>query len=118
MYICTGLLICIVTEILFLDSPIKCKQFDVSASSSYFECGHGKGPCDGIGGTAKRIADMSVKQGKYIIQDATDFYQNVSKYHQSAVYKFVSANKVQFALEEVVSINTQITPLNNESTLR
>lgn len=54
---------------------------------------------------------MSVKQSKCIIHDATDFFQNVSKYHQSAVYKFVSANKFQSAREEVISINIQITPL-------
>ena len=41
---------------------------------NYFEAGHGKGPCDGIGGTAKRLADDAIKQEKAIIQDAHDFF--------------------------------------------
>ncbi|WAR08577.1 hypothetical protein MAR_018535 [Mya arenaria] len=44
------------------------------ASWHYFESGHGKSACDGVGGTAKRNADMAVKQSKAVIQDANDFY--------------------------------------------
>ncbi|KAL3875659.1 hypothetical protein ACJMK2_033589 [Sinanodonta woodiana] len=33
----------------------------------YFEAGHGKGPRDGVGGTAKRLADMAVKRHSAII---------------------------------------------------
>ena len=40
---------------------------------NYFESGHGKGPCDGLGGTVKRLADDAVRQGKAVIQDAKDF---------------------------------------------
>ncbi|WAR07281.1 LOW QUALITY PROTEIN: hypothetical protein MAR_017239 [Mya arenaria] len=29
---------------------------------NYFEVGHGKGPCDGLGGTVKRMADDAIKQ--------------------------------------------------------
>ena len=36
--------------------------------------GHGKGPCDPIGGTAKRKADLAVKNDKAVIQDAMDFF--------------------------------------------
>ena len=39
------------------------------------EAGHGKSPCDPIGGTAKRKADYAVKHAKAVIQDAQDFYQ-------------------------------------------
>lgn len=31
----------------------------IKATWLYFEAGHGKGPCDGVGGTAKRLADMA-----------------------------------------------------------
>lgn len=48
--------------------------FGVSGSWDYLESGHGKGPCDGLGGSVKRSADMAVKQGKVIIQNAQDFY--------------------------------------------
>ena len=48
--------------------------FDVNACWNYFDSGHGKGPCDGIGGTCKRSASEAVKQGKATIQDAHEFY--------------------------------------------
>ena len=37
------------------------KEFGIPASWHYFEAGHGKGPCDGVGGTTKRMADEAVK---------------------------------------------------------
>ena len=40
---------------------------DIKASWLYFESGHGKSPCDGVGGTAKRLADMAVKRHSTII---------------------------------------------------
>ena len=48
--------------------------FGIRAVWNYFEAGHGKGPCDGLGGTTKRMADEAVKSGKVVIQDATDFF--------------------------------------------
>ena len=39
---------------------------------NYFETGHGKGPCDGLGGTCKRLARQAVS--KVLIQDAEGFY--------------------------------------------
>ena len=38
------------------------------------EAGHGKGPCDPIGGTAKHKANQAVKNGRFVIQDAGEFY--------------------------------------------
>ena len=40
------------------------KYFGVTASWNFMEAGHGKGPCDSIGGVAKRKADQAVKNGK------------------------------------------------------
>lgn len=48
--------------------------FGLKAIWNYFEAGHGKGPCDGIGGSTKRCADQAMKSGKAIIQDPHDFY--------------------------------------------
>lgn len=45
-----------------------------SVARNYFEASHDKGQCDGIGGTAKHMADDAVKQRNVIIQDAYDFY--------------------------------------------
>ena len=39
------------------------------------EAGHGKGPCDPTDETAKRKADQAVKNGRFVIQDAADFYE-------------------------------------------
>ena len=57
--------------------------FDVSATWQYFESGHGKGPCDGVGGAIKRNADLAVKKGK-LIRTAREFYNwGVEQYEQS-----------------------------------
>ncbi|XP_046544601.1 uncharacterized protein LOC124254795 [Haliotis rubra] len=64
--------------------------FGVRASWHYIECGHGKGPCDGLGGTAKRMADSAVKQGKFNIQSAHDFYVWATGQPSSVVYIFSS----------------------------
>ena len=50
------------------------EYFNISASWNYMESGHGKGPCDPIGGTAKRKDDLAVKNDKAVIQDAMDFF--------------------------------------------
>ena len=63
------------------------------ASWHYFECGHGKGPCDGIGGTTKRNADNAVKQGKAMIQDATDFYAWATQNEQGIRYGLITEDE-------------------------
>lgn len=50
-------------------------MFGMRARWNYFEVGHGKGPCDGLGGTTKRMADEAVRCQKTVIQDANDFYK-------------------------------------------
>jgi hypothetical protein len=54
--------------------PIERERVIAYRQSVHFESGHGKSPCDGVGGTTKRNADNAVKQGKVLIQDAADFY--------------------------------------------
>lgn len=51
----------------------------ITCTWNYFESGHGKGPCDGIGGCAKRMASEAVKQQKVQIQDASPFFCGHSK---------------------------------------
>lgn len=48
--------------------------FGMKASWTYFESGHGKGPCDGVGGTLKRLADDASKMGSATIIDAESFF--------------------------------------------
>ncbi|XP_013401704.1 uncharacterized protein LOC106167464 [Lingula anatina] len=50
------------------------ERYGMPATWNYFESGHGKGPCDGVGGTVKRLADQAVNAQKANIQDAEDFY--------------------------------------------
>lgn len=66
----------------------------IKASWLYFEAGHGKGPCDGVGGTAKRLADMAVKRHSAIIQSADDFFQ-WGKTQENSALKFIFVPKSQ-----------------------
>ena len=70
------------------------EYFNVFAAWNYMESGHGKGPCDPIGGTAKRQADLAVKNEKAVIQDATDFFTWAKKLEETSAIKyfFISAS--------------------------
>ena len=50
----------------------------ITATWEYLEAGHGKGPCDGLGGTIKRQAEIAVKRG-VIIKNAANFALWASK---------------------------------------
>ena len=66
----------------------------VKAIWNYFETGHGKGPCDGLGGTCKRLADQAVRSGKVLIQDAEGFYDwATSSSMTNVTFKYVSSSK-------------------------
>lgn len=51
------------------------QRYGVTARWNYFEAGHGKGPCDGLGGTCKRLADEAMRSGKVVIQDPQAFFE-------------------------------------------
>lgn len=72
--------------------------FGLEATWNYWEAGHGKGPCDGLGGTVKRMADDAVKSGKVAIQDTSDFYAWTQSPHctmKSVKFIFVSTERCQ-----------------------
>ena len=69
------------------------EHFGVKAAWNYFEAGHGKGKCDGIGGTAKQLADEAVKQEKASIQDATDFMTWAKENEQERTITFLFVDK-------------------------
>ena len=50
-------------------------------------------PCDGIGGTSKRLADEAVKQEKVSIQDASDFMKWAEENQLESVIKFLFVDK-------------------------
>lgn len=86
------------------------EMFDVEAAWNYFECGHGKGVCDGIGGTAKRQAADAVKQGKVLIQDATDFFKWASDNQKEITYLMYSRDEYNDASKIVSSFDCQAVP--------
>ncbi|CAG2254394.1 unnamed protein product [Mytilus edulis] len=78
----------------------------ITASWHYFEAGHGKGPCDGVGGTAKRLADMAVRQLKVEIQTPVDFFNwGKSQETSNITYIFVPKSKCQSANNEMKEWN-------------
>lgn len=87
------------------------QRYGISASWMYFESGHGKSPCDGVGGTTKRNADNAVKQGKVLIQDASDFFAWATQNEKGIQYVFVTQEEYDLNKTEVDKRNTEIKPL-------
>lgn len=84
--------------------------FGVGASWDYFECGHGKSVCDGVGGTAKRQASDAVKQGKVVIQDASDFFAWASSHEKEITYVMYSKEDYDEASKMLTSMDCQPIP--------
>ena len=72
----------------------------MSATWNYFEAGHGKGPCDGVGGTSKRMADQATKRN-IRIQSAGDFYAWASSMESLVEYKFVGKEYCEKIADEL-----------------
>lgn len=70
--------------------------FGVVATWDYLEAGHGKGPCDGVGGSIKRSADIAVKKGTTIISSAKDFFSWASRNEESAITAlYINAGNIE-----------------------
>ena len=85
---------------------VVCKHqelFGVKASWSYFEAGHGKGPCDGIGGAAKRQADNAVKR-QILIEGAADFAKVGNDGAGDIQYIYVNNQEIKEGLNQFPSI--------------
>ena len=63
-------------------------SFNIKATWSYFESGHGKGPCDGVGGAVKRSADTADKKGQ-LIKDAKQFFEWGSEQESTSIRPFL-----------------------------
>jgi hypothetical protein len=74
----------------------------------YFECGHGKGPCDGIGGTTKRNADNAVKQGNAVIQDGRNFMAWAAS---QIKYRYISTEDYENNRKDVENRLKEIKPV-------
>ena len=54
------------------------------------EAGLVKGLCDLIGGVAKRKTDQALKNGKYVMQDTTDFFEWTKQDTSAIAFSYVS----------------------------
>ena len=81
--------------------------FGVKASWQFFEAGHGKGPCDGVGGTTKRLADSAVKCQTVIIQNAEDFYEWGIHQESQIKYNIVPKSACKEARNEMLMMKTK-----------
>lgn len=55
--------------------------------------GHGKSTCDGVGCTAKRNADIAIKQSKAVKQDAHDFYAWAKANQSEISYQLITQDE-------------------------
>ena len=74
--------------------------FGVDATWTYFEAGHGKGPCDGVGAAAKRNADLLVKRN-HLIENAADFAREGNALEGTVLYHCIPEEDVAAAREQV-----------------
>ena len=74
--------------------------FQTSATWSFFEAGHGKGPCDGLGGASKRMAGDAVKHGKTTIQDATDYFKWTANQSETSTVRYIFVAKEKYDVSQ------------------
>lgn len=86
-------------------------EFGCKASWHYFESGHGKSACDGVGGTTKRNADNAVKQNKAVIQDANDFYAWAIQHESDISYIMITSDEYETSFKEVESRKELLKPI-------
>ena len=79
-------------------------MYGVQARWNYFEAGHGKGPCDGLGGVAKRQAADAIKQNKACTRDAKDFFSWAKDNQKSINYRFYSSEEYESTSEKVMQM--------------
>ena len=78
--------------------------YGCQARWNYFESGHGKGPCDGLGGTSKRMADEASRSGRCVITNARDFYQwGKTSNMTNVTFRFVSKDTCEAKANLVAS---------------
>jgi hypothetical protein len=65
----------------------------ISCTWDYLESGHGKGPCDGVGGAIKKAADIAVKAGMQI-SNAKEFFEWAEKYSTNMKCLYVTSGEI------------------------
>lgn len=74
--------------------------FQLQGTWSWLESGHGKGPCDGVGGSIKNKADNLVKT-KSIISNAHEFCSAISKQDTKMTLIRIDDSQVEEAKAEI-----------------
>ena len=74
--------------------------FGIKGTWHYFESGHGKGPCDGVGGALKRAADIETKKGGSITS-ARSFFQWAKGRQSNITVVYVDSAEVTEASKEL-----------------
>ena len=93
------------------------EMYAISVSWNYFEAGHGKGPCDGLGGSTKRLADEAIRQGKTVIQDAKDFYRwSITSSMYQVSFLYIEKERCEKKREDLK--NVKIKPVKNTMKIR
>ena len=85
--------------------------YDVKASWQYFESGHGKGACDGIGGVAKRSADNAMRSGKVTLQSARDFYNWASSTDSNISYIYIDRDEFEASRSDTETRKSLLMPV-------
>jgi hypothetical protein len=88
----------------------------ITTSWDYLESGHGKGPCDGIGGSLKKSADIAVKKGK-IISGAKDMFNWAAETESAIKCIYIESNDIKDA-ERRLRNPTQVKGLSLIHSLR
>ncbi|KAE8736817.1 hypothetical protein FOCC_FOCC017727, partial [Frankliniella occidentalis] len=82
-------------------------DFGLTAEWHYFATSHGKGPCDGVGGTLKRHAareSLHRVKNKEPISDAAQFFKWAEvKFKETVHVAFITANDIK----EVTEVNKE-----------
>ncbi|WAR08590.1 hypothetical protein MAR_018548 [Mya arenaria] len=98
-----------------VDIEMACQEFVDTMKKEFTEfvehSGHGKSAYDGVGGTAKRNADMAVKQSKAVIQDANDFYAWAKCSQSEIEYLMVTQEEYDVSSKEIERRKKKIKPV-------
>jgi len=78
----------------FLNLAFHEEDFGIPAEWHFFATSHGKGPCDGVGGTVKRLAARTSLQKPYDNQIPMELYQWAKSNIHNIAFNFVSTQQV------------------------
>ena len=70
-------------------------DFNISAKWAFFATSHGKSPCDGIGGTVKRLVKRACLQKRAVILNIVDFMHYCQYRIEGIAFMHLSSNTLQ-----------------------